>query len=81
MLWSCLLRFRCSDGFGKPCDPIYRESIFICLTAEEVYLLGCHSLSMSVPRRLLYPAMGIYAVGTFGAYTYIRSQQPDVRCP
>ena len=33
---------------------------------------------MAVPKRLLYPAMGIYGVGTLGMYTYIRSNQPDV---
>ena len=26
MLWSRLLPFRCSDGLGEPCDPIYHDS-------------------------------------------------------
>ena len=34
---------------------------------------------MAFPKRILYPAMGIYGVGTLGVYTYIRSNQPDVR--
>ena len=31
---------------------------------------------MQNSRRLVYPAMGIYAFGTYGAFLYFRSQQP-----